>query len=660
MSFACHFPVLSGRFATIFLILGSLACGVPGEARARATPAPALAPASEAFVQARSAAARGDVARFETAAARAVAPPGLKPYLDYWRLQLALADERAGAAMPDRRVQAFLRENPGTLVADLLRRDWLLNLAKRGDWKTFDAEFPAWILRDDARVFCLAGKANLLRGAAPGAEALAALERTRDLGENCLSFLTTLVNASAYGPTELRARLLLALEHNNAGTIGEVAALLGLDGAAVAGALANPEKALASPADSTLTLIALTRLARSRPQAAVPRLETIGTALGEDDRSFVWSQIAASAMRRLAPEAAAWTRRALTARASDDTWEMLARAALRAQDWPLLLATTERMTPAGRLEPTWVYWRARALRAQGQTAEADAQLRTIAGQFHFYGQLAAEDLGELTRIPARGAPPTPAELVEAGSNPGFARAMRFYELGMRPEGNREWNYQLRGMSDRQLLAAATHACAQSILDRCVNTADRTRSEHDFDLRFVSPHRDELASAASERGLDPAWVYGLIRQESRFISDARSSAGAKGMMQIMPATGRWIARKLGVTDFRVEQLDELSVNLRFGTFYLKTVLDDLEGSPVLASAAYNAGPNRPRSWRATLSGSVEGAIFAEIIPFSETRDYVKKVLSNATYYAAVFSGQPQSLRARLGSVQARPAAPTAVP
>ena len=133
--------------------------------------------------------------------------------------------------------------------------------------------------------------------------------------------------------------------------------------------------------------------------------------------------------------------------------------------------------------------------------------------------------------------------------------------------------------NEQLLAAAEWACQRQVLDRCVNTADRTETEHDFRLRFVSPFLDELKPVAAERGLDPAWVYGLIRQESRFVMDARSWAGAQGLMQIMPSTARWIARKLGERDFRVEQLHDLPTNLRFRHHYLRSVLDDLEGSPV---------------------------------------------------------------------------------
>jgi soluble lytic murein transglycosylase len=184
----------------------------------------------------------------------------------------------------------------------------------------------------------------------------------------------------------------------------------------------------------------------------------------------------------------------------------------------------------------------------------------------------------------------------------------------------------------------------------VNTAERTLAEHDFSLRFITPFREHLSPVAEERGLDPAWIYGLIRQESRFVLDARSSARAQGLMQIIPPTARWIARKLGEPGFRLEHLNDMQTNLRFGTFYLKSVLDDLDGSQLLASAGYNAGPNRPRRWRSTLPAAVEGAVFAEIIPFAETRDYVKKVLSNAAVYSAMMTGRPQSLKVLLGTVQ----------
>jgi soluble lytic murein transglycosylase len=121
------------------------------------------------------------------------------------------------------------------------------------------------------------------------------------------------------------------------------------------------------------------------------------------------------------------------------------------------------------------------------------------------------------------------------------------------------------------------------------------------------------------------------------------------MQIMPATARYVAKKIGLGKFVPEQVNNVDTNIALGTNYLNMVLTDLGGSQALASAAYNAGPGRPRAWRSTLTRPVEGAIFAETIPFTETRAYVKNVLSNATYYAALLEKKPQSLKMRLGVV-----------
>ena len=226
---------------------------------------------------------------------------------------------------------------------------------------------------------------------------------------------------------------------------------------------------------------------------------------------------------------------------------------------------------------------------------------------------------------------------------------------MRPEGVREWNYSTNlhvrgGMDDRGLLAAADLACQHEVWDRCINTSERTRTVIDSEQRFPMPFKAAVVARAQQIGLDPAFVYGLIRQESRFIMDAKSTVGASGLMQIMPATARWTAKKIGITNFQPQDINQRDTNIAIGTAYLKLVLDSFNGSMPMASAAYNAGPGRPRAWRGQSGDPVmEAAIWAENIPFNETRDYVKKVLANTTNYAALLTGQPQSLKARLGTV-----------
>src|SRR5690606_5903253 len=293
--------------------------------------------------------------------------------------------------------------------------------------------------------------------------------------------------------------------------------------------------------------------------------------------------------------------------------------------------------------------------SEAQRAEAQALLAGIASPRGFYEQLALEELGQPVTVPARPAPLTDAEKQAARQNPGLLRAMYAIAIGLRSEGVREWNYttnlhQRGGMAERELLAAAQLACDREIWDRCINTSERTKAAFDFEQRYPMPFREHVVRRANEIGLDPAYVYGLIRQESRFITDARSHVGASGLMQVMPATARWTARKLGMEGFRPSQLNDRDTNIAIGTGYLKLVLDDFAGSMPMAAAAYNAGPGRPRQWRGQAGApTLDAAIWAENIPFTETRDYVKKVLSNATNYAAILTEQPQSLKARLGTV-----------
>jgi soluble lytic murein transglycosylase len=313
----------------------------------------------------------------------------------------------------------------------------------------------------------------------------------------------------------------------------------------------------------------------------------------------------------------------------------------------------DRNDAAGLADSTWVYWLGRAHQGEGRPAEARAQWQSIAGQTTFYTQLAQEELGNQVVAPPPIAPITAVELAQASSNQSLQRAIKFYDLRLRAEGNREWSWGLRNLSERQLLAAAELARRNELLDRMVETSLRTRTELSYDQRFPAPHLDVLRPTAQGLSLDKAWVYGLIRQESRFIRDARSGVGASGLMQVMPATGKWVAAKIGLNNFVTSMLNDLHVNITLGANYMTMVLNNFEGSQVLATAAYNAGPSRSRTWRSRLDAPMEGAIFVETIPFTETRGYVRNVMANATNYASIFEGKPQSLKARLGTITPRP-------
>ncbi len=663
-------PLFAPRILTtittvvIFLIAGCVFA--PSVAKTVKPVRATFTSSEEAFITAKEANAALDMERFIAASSAAQLPstpsPGsaavakLTPYLDYWKLRIPLAQARSDSRAPvapeilsavESETRVFLGKHAGTIYADLLRRDWLYVLAKRGDWAAFDAQYPLWALRDEPLLHCWAGLSKVTQDPASAAkvkqEFSDAINEVKDIGDSCSQLIGALVKAGALSRADVWKRIQTSLDTGNFNGPKRVEAFF-------------------TPTASEQAVIAIARQSRQDPASAVSQITGVSAA----DKSTAWAFIAANGMRRLHADSHEWAKEALKTPATfypDDTLAWMTRASLRNLDWKSARAAIEKMSPESRRDPTWTYWLARALKNDVKAeskADAETLFKSIAGQFNFYGQLAAEELGQLTTIPTKGLPLSEAELAEPARNDGFARALAFYEIGLRSEGNREWNFQLRNMTDRQLIAAAEWACRKNILDRCVNTSDRTKAEFDFQQRFVTPFRDELAPIAKERDVDLAWVYGLIRQESRFIMDARSSVGASGLMQIMPATGRWIAKRVGAADFRVEQLKERDTNLKFGTFYLKSVLDDLDGSPAMASAAYNAGPGRPRAWRATLTMPVETAIFAEMIPFSETRDYVKKVLSNSTYYAALMTGKPQSLKARLGTVTPKAFAATELP
>ena len=422
-----------------------------------------------------------------------------------------------------------------------------------------------------------------------------------------------------------------------------------------------------------LVVLALVKLANSDPDEAYKQMQrTWSIHLTTEERHWVWGAIGRQLAMRLDGDALkAYEQARSDHDLTDDMLAWKVRAALRVGNtpaWKAVESAILAMDLPQRQEPVWVYWLGRALHARGHKDQAQTLWEGIASVKGFYEQLALEELGRPIQMPARPAPPTPDEITQARTNPSLQRAVKAIAIGLRTEGVREWNYgtnlvNAQGhagrMNDRELLAAAHWACELDIWDRCINTSERTSmAQFDPVLRFPMPFQTAVVQRSNDIHLDPAYVYGLIRQESRFIMDARSHVGASGLMQVMPATAKWTAKKIGLKNFTIDQLNQRDTNIAIGTAYLKLVLESMDNSMAMAAAAYNAGPSRPRRWRAPDQGRgpvLEAAIWAENIPFNETRDYVKKVLANTTSYAAVISGQPQSLKARLGKVGPRDAA-----
>ena len=631
----------------------------------------AIAPVAQAqngdasIVDAREAFRKKD--RNRLAALRSTAVSANHPlamWVEYWEL-----NNRINEVQQDE-VNAFSTRWSGSYVEDRFRNDWLLELGRRRDWVNFTAEFPRFRMNDDREVTCFALLTDHLAGKNVREPALAAWLAQREADDGCGLLAATLVDAKLFTADDVWRKARFAIDASRPRAARQAAALVNA-GAAVGELTDNPVRYLqrnpnaANRTSAELAMLALMRMAANDPDAAAGQLgDRWDRSLPPDLSAWAWAAVAKQSAIKLQPEAADHFQRAAQRAAKagreidwpEDTLAWKVRAALRADNgrarWQPVVQAINAMGSAEQRDPAWVYWKARALMAMaGDSQESESmrvlareQMGSVAGQMNFYAALAAEHLGQPIFMPPRPAPLTAAERAGAVRDPGLTRALQLIAIGLRSEGVREWNYSLRGMSDRELLAAAQLACDREVWDRCINTSERTRTEIDMAQRFPTPFRKEVTARADEIGLDPAYVYGLIRQESRFIMDTRSHVGASGLMQIMPATARWTAKKIGLP-YTQDLIADRDVNLKIGTAYLKLVLDDFGGSQALAAAAYNAGPSRSRKWRE--GPALETAVWAENVPFSETRDYVKKVLSNASYYAAQLGGQPPLLKPRLG-------------
>jgi len=589
----------------------------------------------------------------------------LQPWAAYWALSARLE-----TATPEE-VTNFFKQYRGTYQEDRLRNDWLLLLGKRRDWAAYAGVANDFRMNDDREVRCYTlAMESVLANVNSAEEVKTQWYGQKDAADGCTLAAQSHLAAGQLSEADIWRKARLTTEARQLTSTRLVVDLIAPDAAAALNeALKQPARFLLKRQPSSqrqaqeLAVLALIRWADSDPNGAAQALnERWGKVLSTEQRTWAWGAIGKQAALKLSDSALSYFQSASPRGMSDEHLAWRTRAALRQHQWQDALDSINAMSADAASDSTWVYWRARALLQPGRTEterqEARQSLQGLASVRGFYPMLAQEELGLPIVPPAAPEPLTAQEKQRARANPGLQRALAAIALGLRSEGVREWNYSTNlhlpgGMNDRELLAAADLACQQAVWDRCINTSERTRGLIDMAQRFPMPHRQAVLERSEAIGLDPAYVYGLIRQESRFIMDARSGVGASGLMQVMPATARWTAKKIGLTDFKPYQLSDRDTNITIGTGYLKLVLDDFAGSMPLAAAAYNAGPGRPRVWRGQAGNpSLEAAIWAENIPFTETRDYVKKVLANTTIYAAMITGQTQSLKGRLGQIGPR--------
>lgn len=576
-------------------------------------------------------------------------------YPMYWYLRNQLT--QTTTPIPTVQLQQFIQANPKTYVAERLKAEWMIAAASQGDFGTVLKLGPVVINNLGAQ--CAYAQAQTQAGQKVDVKKL--LDSMKN-NERCWSMLSSLKARGKVTNAQLQTLLRDAVEYDDKTMARRYASFIFTGDVMTQfnAIMNNPGQWLATQsgaainaAHEELRTLAFSRLARQNRDMGIGLLQSRGAELlSAKDLQWAYSQFALIAVLNQENRADEWYREAKDLRLSNYNAAWRVRAALRQTkiDWKRVEKTINLMSPEQQEETAWLYWKGRALKEQDKTDQANALFSSLKNQYDFYGQLAQEELNGQISLPPQAAPVTAKELAYIKQNTGLQRAIALFNLGWRAEGVAEWGYAIGGLNDRDLMAAAEWAKETHIYDRVINTSMLTKHQVNFKQRYLAPFEGRVGQQARSVGIDPSWVYGLIRQESRFVPVARSSVGASGLMQVMPGTARLVASKIGMSNFSPSRVNEFETNTILGTNYLRMTLDDLGGSEVLATAGYNAGPNRPKRWRQTFVQAVEGAIFAETIPFTETRLYVKHVLSNAIWYDALFNnGRVQSLKKRLGMV-----------
>lgn len=576
----------------------------------------------------------------------------LAPYADYWLMLLNLKDA------DNQTVTDFINTYSEYPFADRLRGEYLKKLAKNLDWLSFSGEVVNYQLEDSA-IACYAAEADSVVGDIATLEAAKPFwMQAKEQPGNCADLYDRMQAANVLTEEDIWARFRLALADSRVSLAKAITKRSKtfdasqyklIDKAYTSPTLAINKKMVSFKTrfGRELNLFALNRIAKTDSQQALSAFKKVEDLFQSEDRHYFYGRLALQAALRQEPQALQWFKLADDTDLNKEQLAWFVRAALREKNWPVVLSVVAKMDPIQAEEGAWRYWKARALKAQNQTLEANTLFAKLSTERHYYGWLAQDELEGAMSAPLYTYKVADSEVEEIASAPGFQRAEALQRLGFRWEAKSEWVQATKDFDDKQLLAAAEFAARKNWYDLAIITADKTSETHDFALRYPTPYRDLMKPAASGQAIDEAWVYGITRQESRFMHYAKSGVGASGLMQLMPATAKWVARRAGIDNYNHGMIHELDTNIVLGTYYMRYTLELMNGQETMATAAYNAGPGRAKKWAAPVP--LEGAIYAETIPFSETRNYVQKVMANAHLYAPRLGLKAMSLKQRLGVV-----------
>lgn len=576
----------------------------------------------------------------------------LAPYADYWLMLITLSSSDNAL------VRNFLSQYADYPFADKLRGEWLKSLGKRNDWDAFYEELPNF-KHEDLAVSCY-----VLEGRAKKGDMIALTEgkslwmSTLDQPGNCENLFDLMQAYKVLTQDDIWARFRLAMQEDKVALAKTIiqrdSNISKVELKLIDTVYQNPQAAfekkiipIKTHLGRALNLFAIDKLARKKLDDGLNLWTKLMPHFEADEQVYMWGRLAMQAARRHDEQALSLYAKVKNNALEQDEIAWKVRAALLDRNWPLVLATIEDMHENQQEEPAWRYWKARAYKAQNAIPKANAIFLPLSHEHSFYGLLARDELGDLMAAPPSNYVPSEAEVQAIQNQPAMQRALELQRLDMRWESRTEWAWATKDFDDKQMLAAAQLAMRLSWYDLAISTAEKTKFVHNFVLRYPAPYRETIQNFSKENGLDEAWVYGLTRQESRFVSYAKSGVGASGLMQVMPATAAWIAKKIGFSDYRQNMIHQTETNVKLGTYYLRYTLDLMSGQAAMATAAYNAGPGNARHWAP--KNPMEGAIYAETIPFTETRQYVQKVMANTCFYSNSLGAKSVSLKQRLGVI-----------
>jgi peptidoglycan lytic transglycosylase len=563
-------------------------------------------------------------------------------------------------------IRKFLDENADTPLPDLIRQRWLHALAERGDWPTFMREYTE--AAADVELTCLYLEQRLKsgdRGAAIMQQIDALWKTGQRLPTSCNPVFVVWKQAGQMTVDKIWERIGLAMEARELGFAHDLAGYLPPKERVwverwramhrdPAGELAKLNYPIETPVARTIVRYGVVRLAYRDPEAAMRRWQELKRRhefFGEDE-NYVLRYIGILAAQNRSPNALKWLS-AVSAEPGDlslKLWRVY--AALWAGEWDTAQRFIEALPDAERSSSRWRYWTARILERRGEGDAARKIYGELARERDYYGFLAADHIGADYAMQHVSVDATADEIARLEARPAIQTAHELYLLGETTDARRQWQWALRDLNDRELQVAAVIAKQWGWYDRAIQTVAMSGHPDDLELRFPVIYRDAIEANAAKYDIDPGWIYGVVRQESAFVVDARSDAGAIGLMQLLPSTGRAGIRRLRLHTRVEDALLSVEHNLRIGVNYLKQVLDRYGGHQVLATAAYNAGPNRVSGWMP--EAPIDADVWVETIPYSETRGYVKNVFAFAAVYEYRLGKQPTRLSARMPVVAPRDA------